>query len=355
MITGTTTNGVTDIPEDSVFYTHKLNVIRNSIQYNLNLAMSTYNNMTTGQSSYAMPVMESEEWQKILTNPSIVSFLQGYHCGLKTYNNYMIVSSTNNEISVSTEDVYYVDKEKFSNESSEYHKIDCPKLTSASGEYIAFTSKEAKYDKVYNKHNSLLSYRYDHKNYACYECINDGNYEVNNVFPSGDATLKKAYYIGVGKCKNNLYKMNAIDIPQGYEIIYNEDTAPAGITRSASLPISKIKAIEVVVGTIKTTNPQETVLQYRVGLGNAANLFTDELYSISSNVVVENTIVVRLDPNKTASQSTSILEGGSLNLYFETQAENSTAYTDAYTGNETKDEQNKVFKDAIKYVRIIYK
>lgn len=355
MITGTTTNGVTDIPEDSVFYTHKLNVIRNSIQYNLNLAMSTYNNMTTGQSSYAMPVMESEEWQKILTNPSIVSFLQGYHCGLKTYNNYMIVSSTNNEISVSTEDVYYVDKEKFSNESSEYHKIDCPKLTSASGEYIAFTSKEAKYDKVYNKHNSLLSYRYDHKNYACYECINDGNYEVNNVFPSGDATLKKAYYIGVGKCKNNLYKMNAIDIPQGYEIIYNEDTAPAGITRSASLPISKIKAIEVVVGTIKTTNPQETVLQYRVGLGNAANLFTDELYSISSNVVVENTIVVRLDPNKTASQSTSILEGGSLNLYFETQAENSTAYTDNYTGNETKDEQNKVFKDAIKYVRIIYK
>lgn len=357
MITGTTTNGVTDIPEDSVFYTHKLNVIRNSIQYNLNLAMSTYNNMTTGQSSYAMPVMENEEWQKILTNPSIVSFLQGYHCGLKTYNNYMIVSSTNNEISVSIEDIYYVDKEKFSNESSEYHKIDCPKLTSASGEYIAFTSKEAKYDKVYNKHNSLLSYRYDHKNYACYECVNDGNYEVNNVFPSGDATLKKAYYIGVGKCKNNLYKMNAIDTPQGYEIIYNEDTAPASISRSASLPISKIKAIEVVVGTIKTTNPQETVLQYRVGLGNGddANRFTDELYSISSNVVVENTILVRLDPNKTASQSTTILEGGSLNLYFKTQAENSTAYTDTCPGDATPDSQNNVFKDAIKYVRIIYK
>lgn len=182
MITGTKMEAVTEISEDSVFYTHKLNVIRNSIQYNLNLAMSTYNNMTSGQSSYAMPVMENEEWQKILTNPSIVSFLQGYHCGLKSYNNYMIVSSTNNEISISTENIYYVDKDGFSNETSEYHKIDCPKLTSTSGEYIAFPSKEVKYDKVYNKHNSLLSYKYDHKNYACYECINDGNYEENEIF-----------------------------------------------------------------------------------------------------------------------------------------------------------------------------
>lgn len=379
-IEGSTEKGVTDIPEDSVFYTHKLNVIRNSIQYNLNLAMSTYNSMTAGKSSYAMPVMESEEWQKILTNPSIVSFLQGYHCGLKTYNNYMIVSSTNNEISVSTEDIYYVPKENFSNESSEYHKIDCPKLPTTSDEYISFTSKEAKYDKVYNKHNSLLSYRYDHKNYACYECINDGNYEENEIFKkvNGDyyktdkygnfildkygnkilvsvsaeekaraKLLVNAYYIGTGKCKNNLYKMNAIETPEGYEIIYNN-----GSSKVASLPMSKIKAIEVVFGTIKTDNPQETVLQYKVGLGSGTNLLTDEIYSISSNVTTDNTILVRLDPNKTASQDNSArLEGGNLSLYFENQAANSTAYT----ATATSDDQNKVFKSAIKHVRIIYK
>lgn len=168
----------------------------------------------------------------------------------------------------------------------------------------------------------------------------------------------KAYYIGVGKCKNNLYKMNAIDTPQGYEIIYNDAPSPANIANKATLPISKIKAIEIVVGTIRTINPQETVLQYRVGLGNGdeANRFTDELYSISSNVVVENTILVRLDPTKTASQKDVILDGRALNLYFETQAENSTAYyDDPNTSDSTKDTQNKVFKDAIKYVRIIYK
>ncbi len=354
MITGVTENGVTEIPVDSVFTTHKMNVIRNSVQYNLNLAMSTYNSMSIGKSSYAMPVMEEEEWKKILTNPSIVSFLQGYSCGLKTYNNYMIVSSTNNEISVSTEDIYYVDKEKFSDEASEYHKIDCPKLNSTSGEYIAFTSKEAKYDKIYNKHNSLLSYRYDHKNYACYDCINDGNYVVNDIFKNAQAPLIKAYYIGIGKARNNLYKMNAIEIPQGYEIIYDKNK----INNTASLALNKVKAIEIVTGTIKTTNSQEPVLQYRVGFKNATNLLTNEIYSISSNVTVDNTITVRLDQNLTTAQSTEKIDGANINLYFVNQADSSTAYCEVNgttIDSSTPDSASEVFRNSIKYIRIIYK
>ena len=97
-----------EIDTDSTFYTHKLNVIRDSIQYNLNLAMSTYNQMLISTRDYAMPVMQNEEWEKILNNVSIVSFMQGYNCGLKIYSNYKIVSSTNNEISVSPRECYYV-------------------------------------------------------------------------------------------------------------------------------------------------------------------------------------------------------------------------------------------------------
>lgn len=392
-ITGVTEEGITEVPGDSVFTTHKLNVIRNSIQYNLNLAMSTYNNMSLGNSSYAMPVMEQEEWQKILTNPSIVSFLQGYQCGLKKYNNYMIVSSTNNEISVSVEDIYFVKKENFSNEISDYHKNDCLKLLTEGmeilnvnlsanlPEYIAFTSKEAKYDKIYNKHNSLLAYQYDHKNYACYDCINDGNYEVNQIFKNAfgeykkldefgtevtitvpekekkvSQNLVKAYYIGVGKCRNNLYKMNAIANPQGYEIIYNNDpnNAEANITRDSSLPMNKVKAIEIVTGTIKTTDSNETVLQYKVKYNGG--YLTDEIYAISSNVVVDNTINVRLDPFKPASQETSVINGSmnSLKLEFENQASTSTAYYEG-AGGVIETESTKVFKNSIKYIRIIYK
>lgn len=383
-IEGQTEIGITEVPIDSVFATHKLNVIRNSIQYNLNLAMSTYNTMTTGRSTYAMPIMEEEEWIKVLTNPSIVSFLQGYHCGLKTYNNYMIVSSTNNEISVSAEDLYFVDKADFSNELSEYHKIDCPKLLRkglAGGvpEQIGFASKDAKYDKVYNKHNSLLSYRYDHKNFACYDCINDGNYEENQFFEKATGVviqsngmieaadsadipvckdLLREYYIGIGKCRNNLYKMNAVSIPQGYEIIYEKNK----IAELSTLPLKNVKAVEIVLGTIKTTNPQESVLQYQVGFINNSNLLTNEIYAISSNVTVENTIVVRLDPNLTITQDdTQKIDGTSINLYFDNLADGTTAYVGTGSdadGDGVEDkitDQNEVFKSAIKYIRIIYK
>ena len=100
-------NGFTEINVDSPFYTHKLNVIRNSIQYNLNLAMSTYNFQTSDAFQYEMPVLQNKEWERILTNVSIVSFMQGYSCGLKTYNNYMVVSSTNNEVTVDPQNIYY--------------------------------------------------------------------------------------------------------------------------------------------------------------------------------------------------------------------------------------------------------
>ena len=57
---------------------------------------------------FNMPVLASEEWEKIINNISIVSFMQGIKCGLKTYNNYAIVSSTNNEIMVTLDEIYYV-------------------------------------------------------------------------------------------------------------------------------------------------------------------------------------------------------------------------------------------------------
>lgn len=377
---GSTIKGIIEISEDSVFYTHKLNVIRNSIQYNLNLAMSTYNNISSGKSDYSMPVMQNEEWQKILTNPSIVSFMQGYSCGLKIYNNYMIVSSTNNEISILPDNIYYVDKDVFSNETAEYHKIDCPKLlkydeAGGSHDYIAFSSKETKYDKLYDKTNTILPYSYDHKNYACYDCINDGNYEGTDFLNSTDAKyneLKRAYYTGVAKCKNNLYKMNAIENSQGYETIYYnltndpEKNITARVSSKIStLPISEVKAIEIVIGTLKTTNPQETVAQYKIGLSgvNDGDLLTDEIHSIATNVTTNYTLNVLVDPLKPASLSTTDFVSFDI-LRFINQATNSTVgyengndaqgniiyvtQTDAESGSD-------IFKRSIKYIRVIYK
>ena len=356
---------VMEIAKDSPYYTHKLNVIRDSIQYNLNLAMSTYNNMLISTKDYAMPVMQNEEWEKILNNVSIISFMQGYNCGLKTYSNYKIVSSTNNEISILPEEIYYVKKEEFADENAEYHRINCTKLKekdSNDKRYISFISKEVKYDKIYNKANAYVPYKYDHKNVACYECINDGNYKRSRVFDTIDGlnydefeNLRKAYYIGVGKARNNLYKMNAIVNSEGYEVLYAKGVSDYLNFKSSSKKLNEIKAIEIVLDTIKTHDAEENVLNYKVWCSTES--LNDTVYTVVPNVATKTTLRVNVDPNK-LSDTLEISEG---NLKFENLFPQSTAYSadesgnDKYQGEDFFSKSTKIVTDSIRYVRVIYR
>lgn len=373
-VEGETVTGKTEIAIDSNFYTHKINVIRNSIQYNLNLAMSTYNMNTTEAYSYSMPVMTNDEWQQILSNVSIVSFMQGMKCGLKTYNNYMIVSSTNNEIVTSPEHIYYVQKDNFNDENTEYHSINCQKLMDADSvynpvgsggsgytQYLSFSSKEVKYDKIYDKYNTILPYKYDNKNLACYDCVNDGNYNTTNIFDETNsdytrfANLRRAYYIAVAKERNDIYKMNAVENSEGYEIIYENRVGEGTELDSnySKLPLSDIKAIEVVIGTVKTTDRNETTLSYRPYVGTNSYL-NDTIYSMASNSTKEYTMYIEVDPNEFGNSTDKVSKN---KLHFDIQAENSTSVLkdDTLPEGDYKQQKDAVLKASIKYIRVIYK
>ena len=353
-LNGTNDNGITEIHTDSPYYTHKLNVIRNSIQYNLNLTMSTYNSKYSYRDGsdvedinkridYEMPVISNEQWEEILSHVSMVSFMQGYSCGLKKYSNYMIVSSTNNEISITPEHIYYVEKSKFNDEASEYHKLNCPKFVEndkPDTEYISFLSKEVKYDKIYDKTNTEMPYKYDHKNLACYDCINDGNYKHENIFiVTGGAkdytNLRRAFYIGVGKERNNIYKMNAIENSQGYEVIYNTDPNNS-VAKSSTLPLGKVKAIEIGIGKIDTSDRNETTASYTVSIGGTLN---DSTYTIPTNSTRLYTIVVEVDPNRAGLSYTNKVSKASIHF---------TNLSSISTTTNTPE-------DVIKYIRVIYK
>lgn len=325
--------GVTEINKSSTFYRHKYNVIRNSIQYNLNLAMSTYNSTAhVAGYDYQMPVMQNDEWDRILNNVSIVSFMQGIKCGLKKYNNYKVVSSTNNEIVVTPENIYYVLKSSFNNEESEYHRIDCKKLyerdTLADYDYMSFSSKEVKYDKQYDK-NRFYAYTYDHMNLACYDCINDHNNEVINIFdPSAEnykdaPGLTKAYYIAVGKERNNIYKMNAFVNSQGYEVLNGNTTSSRGL--------NEIKSIEVVVGTVKSLDLNETILTYKPYIKSGANLIdiTDAVYSFPANSLENHTLTIQVKPDLVSTRAV-----GKTTLFFDIQQDQSSA---VFKGSQTKE------------------
>lgn len=382
--TGTEPVSATEIPNDCPFYQHKLSVIRMSIQYNLNLAMSTYNNNESYLFEYEMPVIQASEWEQILSHISITSFMQGWKCGLKTYNNYKIVSSTNNDILTLPEEVYYVKKEDFNNESSEYHRINCDEIINndtTGQEYIAFSSKEVKYDKIADKTRDFMFYEYDHKNYACYDCINDGNYfnyDSNgngrmdaqvNIFKkdSGSyegtyANLRRAYYIGVAKERNDTYKMNAILESQGYEVLRMDDTNGSWLfdETESTLSVSNIKSIEISIGTIYSQNDSIRNAIFSFGYGSADNLSNDT-YSIATNNTSNNntqSIRINIIPGKPVGNGKFNIA----NFLDKAQCENSDdilkATTDASGNTITTnaiDQLKSTSPRTVKYVRVIYK
>lgn len=373
--------GYVEINKSSVFYTHKHAVIRNSIQYNLNLAMSTYNaSMSLPGHDYQMPVLQNEEWEQILDNVSIVSFMQGFKCGLKTYNNYKVVSSTNNEIVVKTENMFFVNKDLLNDRDSEYHRINCAKLldiNNPADKYIAFSSKEVKYDKQYDK-NRMYAYVYDHMNLACYHCVNDYNNKRINLFDeTADnyedvVNLRKAFYIGIAKERNNTYKLNSVVESEGYEIVYlpgskDPNTAIAHpILKSSKHPMKKVKAIEVTVGTAYATDLNETILTYEPFIlnGTEKQKITSSVYSIPTNSIENHTMVIEVDPNLEGSKSDKLVSKGS--LYFEIKQQQSSSTYDPNTTIDTPPEgegteadyyaeKDKIFKSYIKEIRVIYK
>lgn len=194
-----------------VFNQHKLNVMQASITYNLNVAITNY----AGESGidFRMPEMSETEWNKILTNISMVSFVQGMPIGFKTYNNYAVVTSTNNQMYVSDESIYYVAGNE--NENVEHHRINCSNLEQdnitgyASTEFDMYT---VNYQTEYKIDDSsaqtktadhYLSY-YRHPSLDCYNCIVNKN--SSNEEGISEA-LESAKLHAQARIKYNQYKV----------------------------------------------------------------------------------------------------------------------------------------------------
>ena len=302
-----------DTEGDSTFTNHKDMVIRNSIQYNLNLAFSTYSKMSEGKFTFEMPILSDIEWNKIVRQVSVLAFMQGMPCGTKMYSNYALVSSTNNELTVIPEEIYYVEKDKFNDETSICHRIDCTEFdqTDSTSEYIAFPSKEIKYDKIYNQQSNI--YEYDHKNILCYNCIINKNYlkdeaDENSYVEGIDLNSlsnnkKTAYYRAVGALREGLYKTNALSKSEGYDKIY-EGSTPRTFNAGANTvnlqtdrlerTLGETKGIQIVLENVKSNDVRETTINFEVIINNVV-IGTQSL--AVSNYSRNQTINLEIDPN----------------------------------------------------------
>lgn len=184
---------------NSAFSAHKREVMKQSIQSNLNNAIYVYSEHTTLSTDFKMPILTEEDWDKILSNVNIISFMQGLPVGIKEYSNYAIVTSTENKQYVDPNLLYYI-------HNGYYHKIECPLLKEASGEIIGYRNIE------YNKQKrNDGTYYYKHPELACYTCIVGSASLEKTKIENYPYNLKQAYYNALARERWNLNKLNVTE------------------------------------------------------------------------------------------------------------------------------------------------
>lgn len=211
-------------PEDinSPFNQHRMDVIKNSIQDNLNYAITAYANSAGADKetsyNFRLPEINADEWVTISSNICMVTFVQGMPVGTRYYNNYSIVKSTTNKFFVDPENIYYIDYNDKNKETRAYHKIDCPYLNKDSTQITGFSNYNFQRFSISAPNGTggadqTINY-YRHPEGACYYCIVGGHYESENNCRDEYGNLqvdklpdnkKDAYYKAIGREKYNQY------------------------------------------------------------------------------------------------------------------------------------------------------
>lgn len=205
-------NNPDDIESD--FNQHRIEVIKGTIQDNLNYVITAYANSAGADKetsyNFRLPEINPDEWVRIASNICMVPFVQGMPAGTKYYNNYTVVQSTTNKFFANPENIYYV-----ADNDDYYHKIDCPHLH---GENItgfsAYTFQEFYVD-ISDGPNEKQgrTYYFRHKERPCYYCIVSSSYDsecgrdekeklrINKLSPDKQI----AYYTAVAREKYRQY------------------------------------------------------------------------------------------------------------------------------------------------------
>lgn len=168
----------------SMFNEHRRQVIKDSITTNLQATLKNYKGNI---SEFQMPELDETEWDKIIDNVSLISFMQGLPLQNKYYRGYSVVTNTQSREFVNPNEIYLI-KEGIGNSGLQYHRITC-KLSSRKdyyalgGTYRNTSFKRKKYTET-DSHTQLQTekYYFPHRSTtACYECIVTSSNTYNTI------------------------------------------------------------------------------------------------------------------------------------------------------------------------------
>ena len=194
--------------EDSNFNTHRIDVIKNSIVKNLSIAIANFNNSSNVSGvNFQMPKLKDTDWDKIMDNISIITFMQGINIGGKIYNGYSIVTNTKNEDIVMNDSIYI--QAKHSNGDIILHNVKDNILVNGSDVDIIRGIYNVNLERRSVEYNSGYKYFFPVNGTLSYNSIVTQNGIVNtdineylnglNNANSKNNVLKKAYYTALAR------------------------------------------------------------------------------------------------------------------------------------------------------------
>ena len=180
----------TNNPEDenSLFNIHKKEVMKESIISNLNLAISSYSAHSNYE--FSLPVFTYQDWEQILCNISMTTFVQNIPIGLKHYNNYVVAISSNNKEYINPNEIYYISEPDYY-----YHLRNCDKIQSdvevitgyRNIDFIVQAFENGETTNYYFKHATINSEAVNTANEKCYYCL------ISKHIQNPTARLKALY------------------------------------------------------------------------------------------------------------------------------------------------------------------
>lgn len=92
--------------KESNFNTHRMDVIKYAIERNLAIVINNFNSFSNADTDFRMPKLKESDWDTIMENISVISFMQGVNIGGKVYSGYSIISNNKNEDIVMPDSIY---------------------------------------------------------------------------------------------------------------------------------------------------------------------------------------------------------------------------------------------------------
>lgn len=199
----------------SNFNQHRLEIIRNTIENNLSVAIANYNNYSGVPNVFQMPQLKEDEWDLVLNNISLISFVQGLNIGGKTYNGYTIVNNSESKELISEENIFIIGKD------DNYHRIGDSYLTENNGGNITTLIPAGRVNLDFKRKELIQNtagegqsvfYYYPRKELASYNSIITQNsvkkYDDIYVYIKEETNkvLEKAFYTALGRERKGQYK-----------------------------------------------------------------------------------------------------------------------------------------------------